>query len=109
MNKKLHFISELIPAILARKKTSTWRLWDDKNLTKGDVVDFLETGTEKHFATARLTKVIEKPIGELTEKDKAGHEEFKSDQEIYETFSRYYQHSVGPKTLVKIIWFKLIK
>jgi len=28
---------------------------------------------------------------------------------MYATFSKYYQKDIGPKTLVKIIKFKLIK
>ena len=40
--KKLHFISKLIPLVLSGEKISTWRLWDDKSLSEGDVVDFLE-------------------------------------------------------------------
>lgn len=109
MHKKLHFVSKLIPLILNGSKTSTWRLWDDKNLQTGDIVDFLEAKTEKHFATAKLIKVTEKPIGKLTKTDKKGHEEFKSDEEMYKTYSRYYHRTVTPETSIKILRFKLLK
>lgn len=108
MNKKLHFASDLIPLVLSGDKISTWRLWDDKDLQVGDVLDFLETDTEKHFATAKLTKVIEKPLGSLNEEDKAGHEKFKDDEEMYRTYTGYYNRAVDKDTIVKIIWFTLI-
>lgn len=107
--KKIHFVSKLVPLILSGKKVSTWRLWDDKNLSEGDVVDFLESETERHFATARLTKVIEKRMGDLTENDKAGHEKYKNDEEMFKTFEGFYKKKVDSDTRVKIIWFELIK
>ncbi|MFH1971819.1 MAG: ASCH domain-containing protein [Patescibacteria group bacterium] len=108
MHKKLHFSKELVTLILSGKKTSTWRLWDDKNLQMGNIVEFLESKTEKHFAKAKIVKVVEKKMGELKKSDKKGHEEFKNDNEMYETYSRYYRRKVTPDTLVKIVWFELI-
>lgn len=108
MNKRLHFAPDLVKLILTGKKTVTWRFWDDKNLTKGDLVDFLESGTEKYFATAKITKVVENKIGELTREDKKGHEVFKNDKEMYKRYSGYYGRKVYSNTTVKIIRFKLI-
>lgn len=97
-----------MPLVLSGEKTSTWRLWDDKNLTVGDIVDFIDRGTEQRFATAELVKVSEKPIKDLTAEDQAGHEKHESVQEICETFSRYYKRTVTPDDKMKIIWFKLV-
>lgn len=108
MKKKLRFSPNLIPLILSGEKFSTWRLWDDKNLSEGDIIDFLESNTKRRFATAELIRIIEKPMEELTKEDKKGHEKFKSDKEMCETYSKYYRRRVSPKTLVKVIWFKLI-
>src|SRR5688500_1529974 len=108
MHKQLKFAQDLVPLILTGKKVSTWRLWDDKDLQVGDIVDFIEYGTNKTFATGKLTKVVEKPLGELTEDDKSGHETFASDQEMYETYTRYYGRAVDKNTLVKLIWFDVI-
>lgn len=108
-HKSLHFVSSLIPLILSGEKVSTWRLWDDKDLSEGDIVDFLESGTERHFATAILTRVLEKKIGKLTDEDKAGHEKYKNDKEMFRTFERFYKRKIDSDTKVKIIWFKLIK
>ena len=108
MEKKVKFAENLVPLVLSREKTSTWRLWDDKNLSVGDTIALYEYGSETKFGTAQITKVIEKPMGELTLEDKKGHEEFSSDTEMYDTYTRYYKQAVGPHSQVKIIWFDLI-
>lgn len=108
MNKRLHFSKELVTLVLSGKKNSTWRLWDDKNLSIGDIVDFLESKNEKLFVTVKITDVIEKKMGELREEDKQGHEKFKDDEEMYKTYSRYYKREVNSNTVVKIIRFDFI-
>ncbi len=109
MHKTLKFKPELAALILAGTKTSTWRLWDDKELQAGDTVDFLMQNTLEHFATVRLAKVIEKPFGALTEEEKSGHEHYSSDEEMYRMISEYYQKPVDPTVPVKVIWFELLK
>ncbi len=109
MHKRLKFAQDLIPLILSGEKVSTWRLWDDKGLSTGDIIDFIEYGTNRHFATAKLTKVIEKPLGELTKEDKKGHEKFANDEIMYQTYTQYYNRPVDKNTIVKIIWFELVK
>lgn len=108
MNKRLKFAQDLVPLVLSKEKVSTWRLWDDKDLSEGDVVDFVEYGTDRHFATGKLTKVTEKLLGELTIEDKEGHERFESDEEMYRTYTKYYNRSADKDTPVKLIWFELI-
>ncbi len=108
LKKQLKFASHLVPLVLSGKKVSTWRLWDEKALAENDVLDFLEFGKTTPFASGVITKTLEKPLGDLTEEDKKGHEQFRSDQEMYETYEKYYGRSVDKDTVVKIIWFKLI-
>lgn len=108
MNQQLKFSPPLVPLILSGNKISTWRLFDDKNLSVGDEVDFLEHGTGRHFATARLTRVVEKLMGELTDVDKQGHETFATDEEMYATYSGYYGTQVSVITPIKLVWFELI-
>lgn len=105
--KILKFHSNLVPLVLSGKKTSTWRLFDDKNLSVGDDIVLRVFVTNEKFAEAKIIKIIEKPFGKLTNEDKLGHEEYKDDDEMYATYSKYYKQSVGPKTPVKIVWFKL--
>lgn len=106
--KSLKFRSYLVPLVLSGQKNATWRLFDDKDIQVGDEVELLEFVTNRHFADAKVTIVVEKPLGELTEADKAGHEGFVSNEEMYSTYETYYQQPVGPKTIVKIIWFELV-
>lgn len=47
-------------------------------------------------------------MGELTDQDKAGHEKYKNDNEMYLTFEKFYKRKVNQNTRVKIIWFELI-
>jgi hypothetical protein len=107
MNKTLKFATHLVPLILDGSKTSTWRLWDDKDLTEGDVVDFLESGTNRLVATGKLTKVYEKTLGTLTAEDKQGHEQFESDGDMYQHYKEYYNREVGADTPLKIIHYEL--
>lgn len=59
--------------ILSGEKTTTWRLYDDKDLSEGDIVSFLVWEDGKEFARAILTEVNETQLGNLTEKDFDGH------------------------------------
>lgn len=97
--------------ILKGEKTNTWRLFDDKDLTVGDDIELIDKvkphrpETWKPFGTARITKIIEKPIGEIDENDNTGHEKFQTQEELLETFRDYYGSNVTPQTAVKIVSF----
>jgi hypothetical protein len=106
--KTLKFRKELVELIKNGSKNSTWRIFDDKNISEGDQFELIVWKTDKPFAIGKVTKVMEKPLGKLTFEDKKGHEEFSSYQEMYDTYSTYYGRSVGPDTKIKIIWFKLL-
>ena len=106
--KVLKFRDYLVPLVLERKKTSTWRLFDDKSLAADDKIQLYEFGKDIPFGNAKITKVIEKLFADLTVADKEGHEVFSTDDEMYKTYSEYYKTPVGPSTTLKIIWFELI-
>jgi hypothetical protein len=93
--------------ILSGEKTSTWRLFDDKNLQAEDKLEFINKETGEIFALATATKVIERPLGKLKEEDIEGHEKYSSPEEMYRWFSDAYNAEVGPDTPVKIVWFEL--
>jgi hypothetical protein len=107
--KTVKFRDYLVPLVLSGEKNSTWRLFDDKNLSAGDEIDLKEFGKEQSFGRAKITRVIEKPFKDLSEEDRQGHETFSSDKEMYERYSGYYNTEVGPDSVVKIIWFELLK
>lgn len=75
--KRIKFATNLVEPILNGIKTSTWRLWDDKDLQTGDIVEFVNAETLETFAKAELTRVIEKPFKDLTDEEKQGHEIYK--------------------------------
>lgn len=108
MIKTLKFVPELVPLVLNGSKTSTWRLFEDKNLSKGDELILINKGTLQEFAKARITEVKELPLKDLGEEDKKGHETFSSLQQMYQTYAGYYNKKVDGNTLIKIIRFKLL-
>ena len=93
---------------MSGQKSSTWRLWDDKDLTTGDIVEFGNSETREVFAKAEITKVVEKQFKDLNEEEKEGHEKYESEEELFKQFEKYYGKPVNNDTVFKIIWFKLI-
>lgn len=108
MNKQIIFNKELVPLIKSGQKTTTWRLTDRQDLQKDDVVDLINRGNNMAvFAIARLIDVKITTFNKLTASDKAGHEEFSSDEEMYQTYSGYYHINVTPVTRLKVVKFKI--
>jgi hypothetical protein len=103
--KNVKFTAELAQLIISGEKTSTWRLFDDKNLSLGDDLEFVNSDTGEKFGEARIIEVKEKPLGSVEQEDFEGHETYKDDEEMYATYRKYYGDKVGPETLVKIIKF----
>lgn len=107
--KILKFEKKLIPLILSGQKTSTWRLFDEKNINEGDELSLVDAETGKELARAKVHSVKETTFGNLTKEDKKGHESFRSDNEMYKTYSNYYNKTVNKKTPVKVVRFQLLK
>ena len=103
----MKFRDNLAKLVLAGEKDLTWRLFDDKALVEGDVVDLINWNTGEKFGEATLMQVWEKKMGELQDSDFDGHEKFTNDEEMYQTYRTYYGDRVGPDTIVKIIRFSL--
>ncbi len=106
--KTLKFREHLSREILSRRKTRTWRLFDDKDLSAGDVVSFLIWETKEEFAQAKIISVEEKTFDDLLPEDFDGHQKYLSKKEMYAEFSGYYHRPVDGKTAVKIIYFHLV-
>ncbi len=106
--KTLKFREVLSKLILSGEKNTTWRLFDDKNLSAGDVVSFLVWENKKEFAKAKIIEVKETTLGKLTDKDWDGHEKFSSNEEMYKTYSKYYTQDVDENTILKVIKFELL-
>lgn len=97
---------ELCEQILKGEKTSTWRLFDDKDLQEGDVISFINKETLDEFGVGKILGLRTKTLGTLDVDDWEGHERFSSDEEMYETYRGYYGDKVGSDTQVKIISFE---
>jgi len=105
--KTLKFAPNLVSMVLSGEKTSTWRLFDDKDLCVGDELVLINKETGEEFARAVITKVKEKKLKDVKEEDFAGHEKFESEEKMYETYRKYYGDKVNPDTLVKMIDFDI--
>ena len=105
--KQLKFSEPLPSLILTGKKDATWRINDDKNLAKNDILSLCRING-KEFAKAKVLWTKETAFGKLSKEDKEGHEKFSSEDEMYKTYSGYYKTKVTPETKVKVIKFMLI-
>ncbi len=103
--KTLKFAPELCEQIITGTKTSTWRLFDDKDLTVGDELQFINKESGICFGGGTITNLYSKKLGTLDESDWLGHERFTSDEAMYQTYRGYYGDKVSPDTEVKIIKF----
>jgi len=105
--KTLKFADNLVPLILSGEKTTTWRLFDDKDLQAGDELELINKKTLQVFANANIISLYEKRLGEIEEGDYDGHEKYESNEDMIETLKKFYSDKVDGSTLVKIIKFEL--
>lgn len=106
--KTLKFAEPLPNLVLSGEKDTTWRVNDDKELKLGDILSLVRMDSREEFSQAEIIWVKETTFGNLTDEDWEGHEKFKSDEEMYLIYSKYYSIDVTSKTRLKIIKFKLI-
>lgn len=107
--KTLKYDQSLVALILSGEKDVTWRLFDDKDLKAGEIVNFMNKQTGEIFARAEIIATTEKSLGEIQETDFEGHERFESREAMLATYQGYYGDRVNWDTMVKIIKFKLIE
>ena len=104
--KTLKFAPHLVPLILSGEKTTTWRLFDDKDLQVDDELLFLNKATGTEIARARITEIKEKRLRDVVEEDYVGHE--RMDEDIVAHYRRYYGDRVQPDSMVKMIRFETL-
>ena len=105
--KKLKFHPDLVPLVRSGSKTTTWRLFDDKNIQMGDELTLINSKTIGEFARGKVVLVNETIFGNLTPEDWAGQEEFSALEEMYKTYSKFYNCVVNENTILKISKFRL--
>lgn len=107
--KSLKFNAELVPLVLSGEKTSTWRMFDDKDLSVGDELSLIDRSTGMEFAHARITTVIEKKLGDVTNDDFDGHESYESREAMLAAFRSFYGDAVTWETPLKLIQFDILQ
>lgn len=111
--KTLKLDHKLAEMVRNGSKTSTWRLYDDKDLQVNDEVELVDKvdpgnpSTWQSVGVARLDVVLEKRLGEITKEDIQGHDGYASREEMLQAFQKYYGPQVTFETPVKIIHFTL--
>ena len=103
--KTLKFKPHLVDKILKGEKTSTWRLFDDKNLKIEDELEFVNKETLETFGYAKITSLKIKTLGTLEKDDWVGHSKYSSEEEMYTDFRKFYGDNVDEDTEVKIVNF----
>jgi ribonuclease HI len=112
--KTLKFDHDQAQLIPKGEKTSTWRLYDDKDLSVDDVIKIVDKVEENNpqswqvIGTAKVNEVIEKKLGAVTPEDMKGHKAFNSNEEMLDTYKNYYGERVTLDTIVKIVNFDFI-
>ena len=106
--KTLKFKENLIPKILDGSKKVTWRIFDDKDLSFGDILSFLNSETGEAFANVEIIGVQEKKIGELTQEDLKLNN-YKDIPQVIDSHKVYYGDNLSVDTPIKIVFFKIGK
>lgn len=111
--KSLKFDHDLAQLIVSGKKTSTWRLFDDKDLSVNDDIKLIDKvnpsrpETWKVIGIARINTVIQKRMGDIEPGDYDGRESFSSKHEMLQAYRKYYGSDVNFDTVVKIVRFTI--
>lgn len=109
--KKLKLDHELAALVLNGEKTSTWRIFDDKDLSVNDhvvlidKVDSEKPQTWKNIGVAIIRKVIQKRLGDIEDADYDGHEKHESREDMLAAYRKYYGPDVTWDTPIKMIHF----
>ncbi len=105
--KSLKFSDPKPELILEGRKRSTWRINDEKGISSGDSLSLCRNSGEE-FARAVVISTKEAALEDLSEEDRSDHEKFESEERMYRKYSEWYGFRVTPKTMVKVIRFKLL-
>jgi ribonuclease HI len=111
--KRLKFDHQLAELIRQGQKTSTWRLYDDKDISIGDIVELIDKVKPQNPATwvvigkASILTVIEKRLADVGLDESPDHI-YDSWESMLKDFQKYYGPQVDGNTIIKIVQFKLL-
>ena len=112
--KTLKFNHDQAQLIQTGQKTSTWRLFDDKDISVNDeikIVHKVDPANSKSWAViglARVNGIIEKNLGDITNDDMKNDHSYSSKDVMLAGFKRFYGDRVTLDTPVKIVFFDFI-
>ncbi len=106
--KEIKFRQHFVKDILSGKKAVTWRLFDDKNFKKNDIVEFIVWETKEVFAEVEIISIVDKTLNKLTPLELASHG-YESMEKMIESHRQDYGDRITFDAPVRILNFKVIK
>src|SRR4051812_14925890 len=91
------------------KKTVTWRINDEKNISVGDDIWVIDKVDKRYpdtwlaIGTAKVTEILSKYLADVEDGELGEGEHYSSKQEMIEAFRKYYGPDINERTVVKII------
>lgn len=113
MMKTLKFDHEAADLIRKNKKTATWRMYDDKDLSVNDRIRLIDKvdperpETWKVIGVARIDSVVQKRLEDVRPEDHDDSDADLSPEKMLDVMRSYYSNDVTFTTPVKIIRFTL--
>lgn len=107
--KSIDFVPNLIPLILNKTKTLTYRYGDKYiHLNVGDRVYIQDIDLGENVAVAEITKKSIVKFKDLPVRA-AGHERYLSKEHQRQVFKKYYGRQISNEDDMLVLGFKLIK
>jgi ribonuclease HI len=112
--KQIKFNHTFAELIRQGKKTATFRMYDDKDLSVDDRVELLDKVDPKRPATwisigfGRIDSIVEKRLSAVTEDDLHECEQFDTREKMLATYRKYYGEQVTIDAPIKVIRFTLL-
>lgn len=107
--KTLKFTNEQVASIESGTQTTTWRLFDDKQLDVGDELQFVDSDTATVFGYGVINEIVIKRIADLNDDDKRGHVAYQNDEVMLSAFRRFYGEDVSLESIVKVVKYYFYK
>ena len=110
MNRKtIKFTPYLTELVKSGKKYTTFRIFDEKDLSKGDniILATRDGDTVTEFGEGVITSVDIKTISTISKDDFIGHE--KVEGNLLDHYKVYYGNTINNDTEVKVIRFRISK
>lgn len=96
VHKALKFPSAWVQSILERGMIVTGRIFDEKEIVFGDIIDLIDDKTGNHFATGTVTNVKTIPFSEYLKGAR-------DPQTVRDEFRLFYKREVPLETPFKFI------